>query len=73
MRVLIVDDNSDTAFLLAELVKLCGHDAETAMSGEEALAKAKEFDPELVFLDIGLPVCNGYRLAPEVARRSGSD
>jgi two-component system, chemotaxis family, CheB/CheR fusion protein len=71
MRVLIVDDNIDTAFLLAELVKLCGHEAETAMTSEEALTKGKQFDPELVFLDIGMPGCNGYRLAPKLRGEAG--
>ncbi len=71
MRVLIVDDNIDTAFLLAELVKLCGHEAETAMTSEEAVAKGQEFEPELVFLDIGMPGCNGYRLAPRLRGEAG--
>jgi CheY-like chemotaxis protein len=71
MRILIVDDNSDTAFLLSELVKLCGHEAAMAHGADEALAKSKEFNPELVFLDIGLPGCNGYRLAPKLRAEAG--
>ena len=71
MRVLIVDDNVDIAFLLSELVKRCGHEAQLALSSEEALAKGKRFNPELVFLDIGLPGCNGYRLAPKLRAEAG--
>ncbi len=62
-RVLIVDDNTDAAESLAEWLKLRGHDARTAASGEEALVTAQQFPPEVVFLDIGLPGMSGYEVA----------
>jgi CheY-like chemotaxis protein len=71
MRVLVVDDNIDTAFLLSELIKSCGHESQMALSSDEALAKGKKFGPELVFLDIGLPGCDGYRLAPKLRGEAG--
>ncbi len=62
-RVLIVDDNVDAADSLAMLLKFQGHDAQVAYSGEDALACADSFEPEIGLLDIGLPEMNGYGLA----------
>jgi signal transduction histidine kinase/CheY-like chemotaxis protein len=64
-RVLIVDDNVDAADSLAMLLKLDGHDAESVYDPSIALERVGEFDPEVILLDIGLPVMDGY----EVARR----
>ncbi|WP_429477966.1 ATP-binding protein [Paraburkholderia atlantica] len=63
LRVLIVDDNSDAAVSLAMI--LDAHDVRTAHTGEDALQIAAAFDPQIVFLDLGLPGISGY----EVARR----
>ncbi|HEY3448144.1 MAG TPA: transporter substrate-binding protein [Myxococcales bacterium] len=65
LRVLVVDDNADEAESLAEVVRLQGHQAQTATDGPRALVAARAFHPELVLLDIGLPNMDGY----EVARR----
>jgi signal transduction histidine kinase len=62
-RVLVVDDNTDAAESLAELLALRGHEVQTAHSGLDALAAASRFRPEVVFLDIGLPGMNGYEVA----------
>jgi signal transduction histidine kinase len=64
-RILVVDDSVDNADSLARLLGSCGHDVRTAYDGLAALAVAREFQPEFVFLDIGLPRMDGY----EVARR----
>lgn len=64
-RVLIVDDNVDSADSLAMLLKFEGHTTATAYNGHAALRTANEFRPNIVFLDIGLPGLSGY----EVARR----
>lgn len=64
-RILVVDDNTDAADSLKVLLGIWGHDVEIAHDGVAALQLARKFDPELVFLDIGLPEMNGY----EVARR----
>jgi len=64
-RILVVDDNPDAADSLKVLLGIWGHVVETAHDGVSALQLARAFDPELVFLDIGLPEMNGY----EVARR----
>jgi len=64
-NVLVVDDNQDAAELIAEALSAAGHDVRTAFDGPAALAISQAFDPDVVFLDIGLPVMDGY----EVARR----
>ena len=68
-RVLIVDDNLDGAESLAIFLQLSGHQTLTAHTGPDALTAAKEFRPDVVFLDIGLPGMNGY----EVAQRLRQD
>jgi PAS domain S-box-containing protein len=62
-RILVVDDNQDAARLLAELLEARGHDVRTAFDGPDALRVADRFRPELAFLDLGLPVMDGYELA----------
>jgi signal transduction histidine kinase len=64
-RVLIVDDNRDSAEMLAEMLGVIGHVTEIADDGPCALVVAERFTPQVVLLDIGLPAMDGY----EVARR----
>ena len=64
-RVLVVDDNEDSAETLGTILELSGHEVAIAYDGEKALSLAQERRPEVVFLDIGLPKIDGY----EVARR----
>lgn len=63
LRVLVVDDNSDAADLLGELLALAGHDVRTAPDGPSALEVATSFLPDVAILDIGLPVMDGFELA----------
>lgn len=62
-RILVVDDNADTAKGLARLLKLLGHDVRTAHDGPEAIEVAQAHQPEVVLLDIGLPSMDGYEVA----------
>jgi len=64
-RILVVDDNVDAAESLAMLLQMDGHETELAHDGQRALELAHSFEPEVILLDIGLPLLNGY----EVARR----
>jgi PAS domain S-box-containing protein len=64
-RILIVDDNVDSARSLAMLLELSGHETHTAHDGVAGLEAAERLAPDLVLLDIGLPGLNGY----EVCRR----
>jgi signal transduction histidine kinase len=68
-RVLVVDDNADAAELLSLLLADSGYISMEAYDGEEALRVARDFDPAIVLLDIGLPKLNGY----EVAKRLRAD
>ena len=62
-RILIVDDNTDSARSLAMLQSRRGHTTRTAFSGPEAVTAAEEFLPEVVLLDIGLPGMDGFEVA----------
>ena len=58
--VLVVDDNVDSREMFALLLQIAGHTVRTAKDGEEALAVAEEFGPDVIFLDIEMPKTNGY-------------
>ncbi|MFO0608425.1 MAG: ATP-binding protein [Polyangiales bacterium] len=62
-RVLVVDDNLDAADLFAEALRADGHDVRAAYDGPGGLQAADGFAPEVAFVDIGLPVMDGYELA----------
>lgn len=64
-RVLIVDDNRDSATSLAMLLQMAGNTTREAYAGLDALEATREFHPDVVLLDIGLPDLDGY----EVCRR----
>jgi DNA-binding response OmpR family regulator len=59
-RVLVVDDLRDSADSLAMLLARMGHEVHTAYDGEEGIAAAAAFQPEVILLDLGLPKVNGY-------------
>jgi CheY-like chemotaxis protein len=62
-RILVVDDNRDGAELLEEVFRALGHATRLAYDGPAALQLARDFRPHIAFLDIGLPVMDGYELA----------
>jgi signal transduction histidine kinase len=62
-RILVVDDNRDSAETFAELLRTLGHEPVVAHDAPAALRVAAQFVPEVVFLDIGLPETDGYELA----------
>lgn len=63
LRILVVDDYGDVGAMLCELLRGRGHDTRMANDGETALQIAEHFKPDVAFLDIGLPVIDGYELA----------
>jgi len=71
-RVLVVDDNPDAAELLADVLRVHGHEARIAHDGPVALRVAAAFNPEVALLDIGLPVMDGYELARKLRHQMGS-
>jgi len=64
-RILVVDDNRDSAGTLRMMCELSGHQVHTAYDGLDAVEAAAKFQPDVILLDIGLPGLNGY----EAARR----
>jgi len=64
-RILVVDDNRDSADSLAMMLRMMGHEIDVAYDGLEAVQAAETLQPQVVLLDIGLPKMNGY----EAARR----
>ena len=63
LRVLIAEDNLDAAEMLDMAVSLLGHVTRLAHDGATAVALARQFTPDVILLDIGLPVMNGYAVA----------
>lgn len=68
-RVLVVDDDNDTAESMAELIQSLGYDVRVALDGPTALRACEEWTPELVFLDIALPGMSGYDIAREIRKK----
>ncbi len=69
LRILVVDDDPDTAAALAKLLEMMGHDIRTAHDGLEAVERADEFRPDVVLLDVGLPRMNGHEAARRIRQQ----
>jgi PAS domain S-box-containing protein len=70
-RILVVEDNRDSADSLALLLRLMGYDTHTAQDGFEAVQTAATIRPEVILLDIGLPRMNGYEAARCIRNQVG--
>jgi CheY-like chemotaxis protein len=70
-RILVVDDNEDAAEGLSRSLELRGYPTAVAFDGPRALELAREFQPEVVLLDIGMPVMDGYELARRLRELPG--
>ena len=66
LRILVVDDNRDATKSLATILKLTGHEVETAFDGQEAVDAAAVYQPNVVLLDIGLPSMDGYEVCRQI-------
>jgi len=69
-RILIVDDNQDSADAVALILQLDGHDVKTVYSGVDALELVEQFKPHAVLLDIGMPQLNGYQVAQRLRNQA---
>jgi PAS domain S-box-containing protein len=70
-RVLVVDDNADSADTMAMLLRIWGHEVDVASDGDSALASAAQHHPNVVLLDIGLPGMTGYEVAQRLREIPG--
>ena len=70
-RVLVVEDNLDAVHSMALLIKMMGHDCQFAINGFAALKIARDFKPDIVLLDIGLPDFKGYEIAQQLRWEPG--
>jgi CheY-like chemotaxis protein len=62
-KVLIVEDNEDAALSLKVLLELWGHEVKVAFNGLDGLAMARDWEPDVVLCDIGLPGLTGFGVA----------
>lgn len=70
-RILLVDDNDDGREPLGEWLQALGHRVRAARDGFEALAIAASFKPEVVLLDIGMPLMDGYEVCSRLRATEG--
>ena len=71
LRILIVDDERDMVLTLATLLRHEGHVVEAVYRAQDVMRAVKDFDPDVVVLDIALPDGSGYGIAEHI-RRAGS-
>ena len=67
-RILLIDDNVDSAQMMQLLLTSLGYVVEVAFGGIEGLALARTFLPHVIFLDIGMPGMSGYEVAVELRK-----
>jgi PAS domain S-box-containing protein len=72
-RILVVDDNEDAAQSLGILLELAGHELHLAHDGEQAVAMARQLQPDIALVDIGLPKLNGYGVAQSIRAAPGGE
>src|SRR3954470_8441320 len=72
LRVLIAEDDRDSATSLAVLLRLEGHETRSIHLGREVLGTARDFGCDVILLDIGLPGINGYDIARIFRKTYGS-
>ena len=72
LRIIVVDDERDAVLTLSTLLGQEGHVVRGLYRAHEVMGAVKEFDPDVVVLDIALPDGSGYAIAEEIRRRSGA-
>ena len=72
-RVLVVEDDHDSALSLKKLLELCGYTVTVAFTCNEGLAAAEKTSPDVVLCDIGLPDCDGYEFATALRSKPGTE
>jgi PAS domain S-box-containing protein len=72
-RVIVADDNVDSAMMLSEAMEHMGHEVRTAHDGIDTVEVAETFAPQIAFLDIGMPRMNGYDAARKLREMFGQE
>jgi CheY-like chemotaxis protein len=70
LRILVADDNRDAATTLGNLLSYCCHQVRLANNGREALEVAKDWEPDVVVLDLEMPEMNGFAAAQAIRRET---
>jgi CheY-like chemotaxis protein len=65
-KILVVDDNVEAAEALSMLLGIIGHETQIAHDGPQALDAVREFEPDVVLLDLGLPGMTGFEVCREI-------
>jgi signal transduction histidine kinase/CRP-like cAMP-binding protein/ActR/RegA family two-component response regulator len=73
LRILVVDDNRDTADALAWLLQSIGHEARAAYDGPSALLAAERDSPDMIIQDLGMPHMTGYEIAQRMRKLSAAN
>lgn len=69
-RILVVDDNEDAAEALSALLGMAGNTVQLAFTGNDAIRRAREFEPEIAFIDVGLPDISGLEVAKSLRKEA---
>ena len=73
LKLLVVDDNKDAAKSLSMLLRLQGHEVQVAHCGPSALATVENYTPNMVLLDIGMPIMDGYEVSRHLRKTPGME
>ncbi len=65
-RVLVVDDNQASALTLTWAMEMYGYEVRTCFDGRSAIDLARDFHPEIVLLDLGMPAMNGFEVCRQL-------
>ena len=71
-RILVIDDDQPTALIISSILKKSGYEVFTAFNGITGLKKAREVKPNLIILDIMMPIMNGYEVCSRLRRDPGT-
>jgi len=70
-RILVVDDNEASAMVFALALSLAGYEVRESYSGKQAVGIASSFLPDVAFLDLGIPLMNGFEIAARFRETPG--
>jgi len=73
LRIVLADDDRDATLSLSTLLKLEGYEVRHVYDGDATLEAVREFEPDLVLIDIGMPKLSGYDVARHIRERYGKE